>query len=239
LWLAVKGGLLGFDPQLGSITFFSHPASETGQDLPTALVFDASGNFWLGTNGAGLYRFSPRNGEWVHYQNDPNDAYSLSQNQVSGLLLDRTGILWIQFLSGDVDRFDPRAGFRIYQQARGNPNSLSGDTVTSILVDSTGSWWVGTLGNGLNRYEPATGRWTHFRHDPNRPNSLSDDQVPNRTGGPFIQSAQTRPMRPAIRPSAPCWLGKMAGFGWEPGTVSSINWNQKPATSGSFPRRIR
>jgi ligand-binding sensor domain-containing protein len=53
-----------------------------------------------------------------------------------------------------------RAGFRTYQQSRGNPNSLSGDMVTSILVDSTGNWWIGSLDSGLNRYEPKIGRWT-------------------------------------------------------------------------------
>jgi ligand-binding sensor domain-containing protein len=107
LWLSIPGGLLGFDPQMGSFTLFSHGSADVQKVDPSSLVLDSSGSFWLGTYGDGIYRFSPRTGTWMHYQNSPNDAYSLSEDEVAGLLLDRSGILWIYFLSGWVDRFDP------------------------------------------------------------------------------------------------------------------------------------
>ena len=37
--------------------------------------------------------------------------------------------------------------------------------------------WFGTLNSGLDRYDPATGRFTHFRHDPSNPRSLSNDRI--------------------------------------------------------------
>jgi signal transduction histidine kinase/streptogramin lyase len=54
---------------------------------------------------------------------------------------------------------------------------LSGNLVFPIFVETDGIVWVGTLGAGLNRLNPVTGRFTHFRHAPNNPDSLSSDDV--------------------------------------------------------------
>jgi ligand-binding sensor domain-containing protein len=37
--------------------------------------------------------------------------------------------------------------------------------------------WAGTTGHGLNRFDPDTERFTHYRHDPANPRSLSNDTV--------------------------------------------------------------
>ena len=38
------------------------------------------------------------------------------------------------------------------------------------------SLWIGTA-NGLNRYEPKSGKFSHFYHDPDDPNSLTSNQI--------------------------------------------------------------
>jgi len=37
--------------------------------------------------------------------------------------------------------------------------------------------WIGMVSSGLDRYDPKTGVFTHFRHDPAKPGSLSDNRV--------------------------------------------------------------
>ena len=49
--------------------------------------------------------------------------------------------------------------------------------MTSILEDRDGRLWLGTYGGGLERFDPETERFTHFRHDPTDPTSLSGDRV--------------------------------------------------------------
>jgi ligand-binding sensor domain-containing protein len=45
-----------------------------------------------------------------------------------------------------------------------------------LRQDAAGTIWVGTLG-GLDRLDPQTNGFTHYRHDPNDPTSLSSDAV--------------------------------------------------------------
>ena len=37
--------------------------------------------------------------------------------------------------------------------------------------------WIATWVNGLDRLDPASGKFKHFKHDPNDPGSLSSDTV--------------------------------------------------------------
>ena len=45
------------------------------------------------------------------------------------------------------------------------------------MQDHEGVLWIGTEHAGLNRMDPKTGKFTHYRHNENDPNSLSFDQV--------------------------------------------------------------
>ena len=47
----------------------------------------------------------------------------------------------------------------------------------SIIEDRSGSVWIGTFNNGLFRLDPKTQRFKQFRHVPNNPSSLSNDDV--------------------------------------------------------------
>ncbi len=49
--------------------------------------------------------------------------------------------------------------------------------VWTFAEDPAGVIWIGTYGGGLNRWDRVTGQWTHYRHDPADPASLSHDQV--------------------------------------------------------------
>ena len=46
-----------------------------------------------------------------------------------------------------------------------------------FILNKNGIIWFGTFGSGLDRFDPVTGIFTHFHHDANDPNSISDDTV--------------------------------------------------------------
>ncbi|HEY6004115.1 MAG TPA: two-component regulator propeller domain-containing protein, partial [Anaeromyxobacter sp.] len=45
----------------------------------------------------------------------------------------------------------------------------------AFAEDKRGNIWVATWGGGLDLFHPRDGTFEHFRHDPDNPNSLSDD----------------------------------------------------------------
>ncbi|MCO6489321.1 MAG: helix-turn-helix domain-containing protein [Phaeodactylibacter sp.] len=122
---------------------------------------DRLGMVWVGTYD-GLARYDGY--EFVTYQNDPADPYSLSANDVSVIFEDRSGDLWIGTNSGGLNLFDRQAEqFRRFQHDPDDSQSLSHNTVTTIYEDREGYIWAGGHhANGLNRLDRKTGHWKQY-----------------------------------------------------------------------------
>ncbi|MDR7148391.1 ligand-binding sensor domain-containing protein/signal transduction histidine kinase [Hydrogenophaga palleronii] len=99
----------------------------------------------------------------------------LPSGNVYGIAQDTQGFLW--FATGDgLSRYDGYA-FRNFRFDRNNPNSLGHNTVVSIQLGHGGVLWLGTTGAGVDRFDPATETFTHYRHDPRNPSSLSSNSI--------------------------------------------------------------
>ncbi|MEJ2065612.1 MAG: two-component regulator propeller domain-containing protein, partial [Reinekea sp.] len=100
----------------------------------------------------------------------------LPSANVYDIARDAHGFLW--FATGDgLARYDGYS-FRVYRFDRSNPNSLTNNTVQTIIQGQGGVLWLGTSGGGLDRFDPATETFTHYRHDPEDPSSLSGNNIP-------------------------------------------------------------
>ncbi|MDJ0839130.1 MAG: two-component regulator propeller domain-containing protein [Acidobacteriota bacterium] len=139
---------------------------------------DSRGFMWFGTRD-GLNRYDGY--EFKIYRHDPDDENSISNNFVYALWEDARGDLWIGTNGGGLNRFDrTRERFIRYRHDPNDSNSLSHDIVRVIAGDSRkrgAPLWIGTLGGGLNRFDVNEGRFTHYRHDPNRNDSLDSDDI--------------------------------------------------------------
>jgi signal transduction histidine kinase/ligand-binding sensor domain-containing protein/DNA-binding response OmpR family regulator len=128
------------------------------------------------------------------YKHDPNNPESLSDNEIASLYEDRSGVLWIGTYRGGLNKFDRETNtFSSYRHDPDNPNSLSANSVMAIHEDRFGVLWVGTAEGGLNKLvlsssasEPELkskesgankATFVHFEHDPDNPNSLSNNAV--------------------------------------------------------------
>jgi ligand-binding sensor domain-containing protein len=92
----------------------------------------------------------------------------LSQSRVDHMLQDRRGFIWIGTYNG-LNRYDGYS-FKTYKPDPNNPNSLGGSLVLPLFEDRSGILWIG-VDTGLDRFDPVTERFTHFRADPNNPDS--------------------------------------------------------------------
>jgi len=88
---------------------------------------------------------------------------------------DAQGLLWIGTQDGLV-RYDGY-GYKVFRPHPGDPAALGGSYIRTLYAARDGRLWVGTISGGLSAFDPRTERFTQFRHDPLRKNSLANDRV--------------------------------------------------------------
>jgi len=122
------------------------------------LMLDRSGAIWVGT-AAGLDRWQPERSAFVHFEHDEKDPASLDGAQVSQVIEDQTGALWVGMFDGGLARVDH--GGRVLERFRHDAkvaSSIASDDVRAVLEDRIGHLWVGTP-EGLDLLDRSTGRF--------------------------------------------------------------------------------
>jgi ligand-binding sensor domain-containing protein/signal transduction histidine kinase len=168
LWIGTfAGGLDRLDRNSESLVVYQHnpddPASLSSNDV-RAIFEDREGILWIGTDW-GLEQFDPQVEAFIYYPD-------LAGNRVTAIAEDRSGYLWIGTSAG-LYRFDRATGifmpFHVYD--------LIGNYVTAIYQDQVGALWVGTYSGGINLWDDTHNQFTHYRRNPDDPQSLSSDVV--------------------------------------------------------------
>lgn len=117
-------------------------------------IFEAkNGSIWILTKGEGLVVYSPSTGNYIHVVKNPLSERSLSGNNCTSIIQDRTDIIWIGS-TGDLNKYDPsKIKFRhIYN----NPFamvSLQDNMVRGVYEDSEKKLWVGTDGGVIHIFD--------------------------------------------------------------------------------------
>lgn len=170
IWLGTGGGLNKFSPQSRTFTTYNVPTSNFVHNV----FIDSRGDHWVGTWGAGVYRFDPTTGEFI-----PFVLKGMTVNRCFCFFEDSKNQLWIGTGKDGLYVISPdRTSFRQFSKNIQSPNSLSDNLVHRVVEDSNGIIWVATL-NGLNRYREQSGDFLRYLHDPKDNNSLSDNSVKN------------------------------------------------------------
>lgn len=101
--------------------------------------------------------------------------HGLSQNAVYTIIQDFRGFMWFGTEDG-LNRYDG-SRFISFKMDVTDPYSLGDNVVYCLFEDQSRTLWVGTRGGGLDRFNRDTGTFTHYRHNPNNINSLSENCV--------------------------------------------------------------
>jgi signal transduction histidine kinase/ligand-binding sensor domain-containing protein/DNA-binding response OmpR family regulator len=144
------------------------------------------GIVWIGSAQNGLDRFDPATETFIHYQHDTKGSSTLTDDQISALLEDPAGTLWVGTGKG-LDTLNQKTGE--FVPIEGNSAAgilLKNAGVRVIYGDRTGTIWIGA-GNafgphndpsaGLYQFERKSGLITHYRHDPKDRQSLIGNNV--------------------------------------------------------------
>ena len=176
LWFGSWDGSLSrlLPPSQRGVSFISRPQKPDLQAPAFVFFQDSSGTQWWGTEGNGLLKTDGETGRVTAFQFDPGNASSLSNNVVTALHRDKTGVLWVGTIGG-LNRFDSETGtFTRFQHEPDNVYSLSDDFVKNIYEDQAGELWITTLGGGLHRIHPVTSVVERLFTPPTYPPALRD-----------------------------------------------------------------
>ena len=165
LWIGTWGGGLNKlnDSNLtNSFELYEHKPGNRNSlinNIVQAIHEDAKGNLWIGTE-KGLDYFQPASNKFIHFVNENNNEFSLSDNRIQSncIVEDSKGNLWIGTWNGlnKLSLTDKKINsnslkFNRYENESNNPKSLSDSRITAIYEDADGQLWIGTHGGGLNK----------------------------------------------------------------------------------------
>ena len=164
LWVAMNDGVHGiFNPDTGKfLKKFQNPHAKV---VARGMIQDRLNDniFWFGTEADGFFRFEKDTGRFRQFINHPDDAQSLSVNNVISLFQDGEGDLWVPTQGGGLDLFDrEKEKFLHFRTDPGDPSTINGNTVRACFIDSLGNFWVSTDDGGLNRFDKKTGEFKRY-----------------------------------------------------------------------------
>jgi signal transduction histidine kinase/ligand-binding sensor domain-containing protein len=167
VWIGSMGGLNRIDRHTGKNGV---PAGSGVHNEILSILEDRSGVLFSGTFHQGLQRLDHETGKVSPYVTNHLSS-NLAHHPITRLIFDHDGTLWGATYGG-VSRFDPATGnFITY-----TPEMQNAIQYQEIKEDRNGMLWLGAQ-SGLHRFDPRTGQFTIYQHDPDHPESLSDNRV--------------------------------------------------------------
>lgn len=144
-------------------------------NLTYCLIQDHKGFIWFGTM-YGLVKYDGKS--FRIYNNNPDDAASISFDDIVSLYEDSHNYIWIGTWGGGLNRFDPSSGkFTRFISDNTEKEHISDNIIWTICEDNDGNLWFGTETGGLNKYIPQKNQFIEYSHSENNPGSISANSI--------------------------------------------------------------
>jgi ligand-binding sensor domain-containing protein len=207
MWFGTENGLNKFDAYNFSIyQSVPSDKNSLRSNSIRSLYIDKQKNLWVGTS-EGLHLYDRKNDNFVFFKNlkksveaifeDSHNNFWIATNYRELYLLDRGAQTFSIFLKGDTaeNRIGSRSSLfedsektlwylnekEIQVINRSNktasPVDIGFKIVTGMFEDSRRNLWFSSGKEGILQYNRETKTYTRYKHDPQNPNSLSDDAV--------------------------------------------------------------
>ena len=150
IWVGSLGQVARFDPETDLVDVVYTRAEGLGAGMVTRMTVEEDGWLAAGTSTGASFL---RDDEWTFYrlENEP-----LIDNQITALVQDTAGLIWIGAEGGGVYRFNPRDPAGPWDNFY---SELPDPSISTLYADPAGGVWVGH-GAGVSYY--ADGEWLHL-----------------------------------------------------------------------------
>lgn len=138
--------------------------------------------------GDDIYLIANRDGGLIYWDRNKNltikyianktNPNSLVSNAITTLKIDSHKNIWIGTFSNGVAFVDFKRKRFDTHPVKIIENSIQSNTARSLFQDSEGTIWVGTKEQGgLSTFDESTGKFKHYKHDPNNKNSINSEFI--------------------------------------------------------------
>lgn len=195
LWIGLKDGMLRiYDKENNEIGYLTEEGKISHQGTPLAgnvyhMLKDSKGTLWIATKGAGLIKAEPTGNrlqfKLTRFRYDPNDKYSLSDNNLYCIYEDLKGRIWVVTFSNGINYLaQDSKGKTIFINHRNRlthyPTSYC-NKVRCITGDSKGRLWIGTthglLMADVNFKQPEDVVFRHYLCSSENQHTLSNNDI--------------------------------------------------------------
>ncbi|MBD0297156.1 MAG: GHKL domain-containing protein [Flavisolibacter sp.] len=140
IWMGTDKGLNCYNPFSHTmILYHNNPTDPNSISVSPIITIKESDHntLYLGTMHDGLYMMNKRMGTFTHFRNNSRDTSSISRNNTTSILIDRSANVWVgTSIGGGLNLLDPASGkFRHFLKTK---------SVNALLQDSNGTLWIGT-----------------------------------------------------------------------------------------------
>lgn len=170
IFIGTFNGLYRYDIKKKEMLEAPGPHNELAAVTISSITPQKDGELYLGTNGDGVYIYSPKRNAVERLSVGKNDN-GLKGEQIFSIFIDNNSRKWIGTSFSGVTIVDPlKKTFRTWSQNPGN------NAISAFLERPDGNLYIGTDGAGLSIWDRKTDRFTNFRKSTD-PQSISSDLV--------------------------------------------------------------
>jgi ligand-binding sensor domain-containing protein len=161
------GGLNRLDKKTGRFTRYLHDPNDPlslANNKVKAIFEDSKGNFWVGTSGDGLHTMDRARGTFTRHLYDPAHPEKLSRppfkpkpyfDQITFIIEDITGAIWIGTSESGLNYYDPRTGrTKHYEYQKETEGAFTDRLTWSAYTSRDGVLWISTIDGNLYRVNP-------------------------------------------------------------------------------------
>ncbi len=176
LWVGTDNGLNEWRPNYGGFARYYHSITDDASlsdSRITTIMQDRGGVLWVGTyNGANKWNYL--SDAFTYFQAE-GTALRLTSDIITTVDESRNGDIWVGTYGGGLNRINETTG-TVQHYTKSN-SELDDNRVMVVHVGPSQQVWTGSRTGGLSLLDPNTGLFTHFRHDPEDPTSISSNAV--------------------------------------------------------------
>ncbi|PKP20670.1 MAG: hypothetical protein CVU05_08565 [Bacteroidetes bacterium HGW-Bacteroidetes-21] len=175
LWVGTQDGLNKFDGYRFQLYKYNPLDSNSiSSNWINAMAEDNDGNMWIATQN-GLNKIERKSGQIKRYLHDPNNPYSIVEDEIFGVVIDLKGNVWTKTASS-LNKLSVETGqFSHSEHVSDYFSSAKSDKGFPMVIDEIGIWIGSPFGLIFYNFE-----YEHFKSyvsNASDPNTISDNFV--------------------------------------------------------------